>query len=43
MKITNVVSARHRARSSTVLASSDIFILMAQVNKSKLYHLLVPL
>lgn len=39
----NIVSAQRRPRSGTVLASSDTFILMAQVNKSKLYRFLVPL
>lgn len=36
-KMTNVGSAQRRAQSGTVLAYSDIFILMAQVSKSKLY------
>lgn len=30
-------SAQRRAQSGTVLASSDTFILVAQVNKGKLY------
>lgn len=36
-QMTNVVSAQRRAQSGTVLACSDICILMAQVNKRKLY------